>query len=400
MWLLQRKSITLTSVKSIRSTTPLFDAPLHVGEPWSKSSVRFKELLDGVFERRYFSNNGPLVQEFESRIAELHGIAHCICVSSGTLAIQIALKALGVTGEVLVPSFTFIGTAHAIDWIGLKPVFCDIDPIRLTLDPSDVRRKITKNTQCVLPVNVFGRPADFSAFQGISQEYNIPVLYDSAHCTGCIVDGAPIGQYGTAHVLSFHATKSLHTFEGGAVITNDSNLAEKIRSMRNYGYSSLGEVAGPGINAKMSEVCAAHGLSCFEDFNTIVAEGKQNYLMYSECIRSIPGVTMVPNISGLNSNYHYVSILVNPDICGVNRDDIWQVLRENNVLARRYFHPGCHRQKPYKQLLQEPLPVTESITSQILCLPNGESVTGGSIRKICSLIAATCKKKPCYVASL
>jgi len=379
----------------IDSGSPAFPAPIHVGYPWAGSKERFLEIVDGIFDDVWFTNNAKRVQELEGRIAELQGVKHCIAVCNGTSALQIGLKAMDITGEVLMPSFTFVGTAHAAEWIGLTPVFCDIDPVTLTLDPEDVRRKMGPKVSCILPVNLFGNACEFDQLQAIADERGLRVLYDSAHAIGCKAGGMPIGGQGDMQILSFHATKIFHTFEGGALLTNDDVLAEKSRLMRNYGFVGYEEVEALGINAKMSEISAAYGLASLEDLPMLISINHRNHSLYEERLSSIPGVQFLSPPAGMDSNHQYVTMLVDGGRFGMQRDTLYRLLWAENVRARRYFSPGCHRLGPYRDMPETTrgqLPVTEDIARRILCLPTGHAVDERMIDTICGLISEASRR--------
>lgn len=366
---------------------PAFASPLHVGHPWTGSRARFDGIVDRVFREARFTNDGPCVREFESAIAALHGTKHCIALTNGTLAIQIALKTLKAEGEVIMPSFTFVGTAHAAAWIGLRPVFCDIDPATFTMDPEDLLRKITPATSCILPVNVFGNVCDFGRIAEIARPRGLRTLYDSAHCTGCAAHGVPVGGQGDLQILSFHATKTLHTFEGGAILTNDDALADTARLLRNYGFTGHERVACVGINAKMHEISAAYGLACLPDLSFIAERQRRNALAYEHGLRDVPGIAVQTPPEGVDSTRHVAVLLVDEAMFGLSRDAMLELLWAENIRARRYFAPGCHRLKPYADTHRGALPVTERLAETILCLPNDASLDAGSIAAVCEIIA-------------
>ncbi len=216
---------------------PSFAAPLHVGRPNITDQARFSELVEGLLERRWLTNDGPLVRELEERVAAHVGVRHCVATCNGTVALEIAIRALGLTGEVIVPSYTFIATAHALHWQGLTPVFADIDPRTHTLDPEAVQRAITPRTSGILGVHLWGRAAPVDDLQAIADEHGLPLLFDAAHAFSSTHRQRKIGRFGRAEVFSFHATKFFHSLEGGAIVTDDDDLAETMRLMRNFGFA-------------------------------------------------------------------------------------------------------------------------------------------------------------------
>ena len=255
------KPINSKADLAINGARPATSDPLHVGRPNIGDRVDFLHRLEGILDRQWLTNNGPLVQELEARIAAHLGVRHCIAMCNGTIALEIAIRALGLTGEVIVPSWTFIATAHALHWQEITPVFADIDPTTHNLDPAAVRRMITPRTSGIIGVHLWGRPAPIRELQAIADERGLKLLFDAAHAFGCSYEGQMIGRFGTCEVLSFHATKCFNCFEGGAIVTNDDALMEKVRLMRNFGFAGYDNVIHPGTNGKLTEVCAAMGLS-------------------------------------------------------------------------------------------------------------------------------------------
>lgn len=337
-----------------------------------------------MFDRRWLSNNGPLLQEFEEKVAAYLGVRHCVAMCNGTIALEIAIRALELKGEVIIPSYTFIATAHALHWQEITPVFADIDPLTHTLDPVAVRRMITPKTTGIIGVHVWGRGAPHDALQEIADEHGLKLMYDAAHAFGCSLGGKMIGNFGACEVLSFHATKFFNTFEGGAVVTNDDALADKMRLMRNFGFSGFDNVIYPGTNGKMVEVCAAMGLTNLEYIDTVIAANRRNYEAYRDGLAGLPGLRLFSYDDAERQNYQYVVVEVGDDF-PVSRDEIVRVLHAENILARKYFWPGCHGMKPYRELFPHArlmLPVTERIAARVIVLPTGTTVSVEEIRVI------------------
>ncbi|MBW8872117.1 MAG: aminotransferase class I/II-fold pyridoxal phosphate-dependent enzyme, partial [Leifsonia sp.] len=255
---------------------PAFESPLHVGQPNIGDRAVFDSYVDQMFERRWLSNDGPLVKEFEERIAERAGVKHCVAVSNGTAGLDIAIRALGLSGEVIVPSYTFVATAHALHWQGITPVFADIDPRTHNLDPESVRAAITPRTTGILAVHLWGRPAPVAELQRIADEHGLQLLFDAAHAFAVSASGTPIGGFGRAEVFSFHATKFFNTFEGGAIVTDDDEVAEQARLMRNFGFAGADNVISAGSNAKMTDVAAAMGLTNLRSIDAVIDTNRRN----------------------------------------------------------------------------------------------------------------------------
>jgi len=366
-----------------------FHEALHVGRPNVGNRAAILERIGAVIDRRWLTNDGPCVAQFEKRVAEIVGVRHCVAVSSGTMALMLAVRAAGLTGEVIVPSLTFIGTVHALFWQGITPVFCDVGPETHNLDPARIEQLITPRTTGILGVHLWGRPCDVEALECIARRRGLKLLFDAAHAFGCSYNGKMIGGFGEAEIFSFHATKCVNTAEGGAVVTGDDELAARVREMRNFGFVDYDRVAGPGLNGKMSELAAAMGLASLDSMEEFFQANRRNYCAYREGLRDIAGVNLITYDEPGASNFHYIVVEIDEDRAGLSRDELKEVLWGENVLARRYFYPGCHRMKPYCDLFPEAgsrLPVTERLCARLLCLPNGTAVGVQQIERICGII--------------
>jgi len=366
----------------------MFKDALHVGKPNLGSRDDFICLVNDIFDRRWFSNNGPLVQQLEQSVADRHNVKHCIAMCNGTVALEIAIRALELTGEVIVPSYTFIATAHALSWQGLTPVFADIDPATHNLDPLSVRRMITPRTSGIIGVHLWGRAAPVDELAQIAHEHNLKLMFDAAHAFGCSYKKTMIGNFGACEVLSFHATKFFNTFEGGAVLTNDDELAEKMRLMRNFGFSGLDNVIYSGTNGKMIEIAAAMGLVNLEAISEFIEVNRNNYAAYRIGLEDLPGITILPFDAGESNNYQYVVMEVGEE-CPVNRDQIIERLHANSILARKYFWPGCHNMKPYRELYPHAglvLPNTKRVADRVIVLPTGTGLTVEMVKTVTQVI--------------
>lgn len=374
---------------AIFGAEPAFSEPLHVGRPNIGDRDRLLQRFNDMLDRRWLTNNGPFVQEFEKRIAEMIGVKHCIAICNATVGLEIAIRALGFEGEVIVPSFTFIATAHALQWQEITPVFCDIDPATHNIDPAKVERMITPKTSGILGVHVWGRACDTEALDKIARKHNLKLLFDAAHAFGCSHQGRMIGNFGGAEVFSFHATKFLNSFEGGAIVTNDDDLAQKIRWMTNFGFSGYDRVDYLGINGKMTEVCAAMGLTSLEDIDNIIAANHRNLKIYENALSGIPGISIIQYNESERNNYQYIILEIDSEQTGISRDALVNVLHAENILARRYFYPGSHEMEPYRSLFPHAgllLPETEKLVFKVMSLPNGTAVTPSDIENVCEII--------------
>jgi dTDP-4-amino-4,6-dideoxygalactose transaminase len=317
------------------------------------------------------------------------GVRHCVAICNGTVALEIAIRALGLRGEVILPAFTFVATAHALQWQEITPVFCDVDPETHNIDPSKVEELITPRTTGIIGVHVWGRPCEADALTDIGERRGLKVMFDAAHALGCSWQGRPIGGSGAAEVLSFHATKIVSTFEGGAIVTNDDALAQKIRFMKNFGFSSYDEVSHLGINGKMPEISAAMGLTGLASFHDFVATNRRNYARYAKELADVPGVELIGYNEVDTPNYAYVVLEVDEAVAGLDRDTLYRCLHRENVLARRYSYPGCHRLQPYRSLFPHAhllLPETEALGRRVLALPTGTSMEEADVSAVSALV--------------
>jgi dTDP-4-amino-4,6-dideoxygalactose transaminase len=362
---------------------------LYVGRPNIGDRQRFLERVNEMFDRRWLSNDGPFLKEFEQRISELVGVKHAIAVCNATAGIELASRALDLKGEVIMPSYTFVATAHALQWQEITPVFADMHPATHNIDPAKIEALITPRTTGIVGVHVWGRACDTRAIENIAARHNLKVMYDASHGFGCSSGGRMLGSFGECEVFSFHATKFINCFEGGVVTTNNDELAEKMRLMRNFGFVDYDKVVYLGINGKMNEVCAAMGLTNLEAMDEIIAANKRNYLAYCGELASVPGVSVIQYDPAERNNYQYVVIEVNPVVCPRNRDEIVEALHAADVIARKYFWPGCHRMEPYQTTQPETwkrLPETECFAARVIVLPTGQTVEEETVRRVCRTI--------------
>jgi dTDP-4-amino-4,6-dideoxygalactose transaminase len=362
---------------------------LYVGRPNIGNRERFLQRVNEMLDRRWLSNDGPLLNEFEQRVACITGVKHAIAVCNATAGIELASRALELKGEVIVPSYTFVATAHALQWQQITPIFADMDPTTHNLDPTKIEELITPQTTGIVGVHVWGRACDTLAIEGIAAKYNLKVMYDASHGFGCSLGGRMLGSFGECEVFSFHATKFINCFEGGVVTTNNDDLAEKMRLMRNFGFVDYDKVVFLGINGKMNEVCAAMGLTSLDSLDEIVSVNKRNYLTYSKELASLPGISVISYNPAECNNYQYVVIEVDPNVCLCNRDELVEALHAENVIARKYFWPGCHRMEPYQSTQPDAwkhLPETERVAARVIVLPTGQTVDEESVRRVCAII--------------
>ena len=393
----------MESVKSGNGTlailggAPAFLQPLHVGRPNLGDREAMLRRVNEIFDRRWFTNDGPQVREFETRIQGITGVKHCVAMCNATIALEIAIRALELRGEVIVPAYTFIATAHALQWQEITPVFADMDPATHTIAPETIERLITPRTTGIIGVHVWGRPCDTEAIESIASKHHLKVMYDAAHAFGCSHRGRMIGNFGSCEVFSFHATKFINCFEGGAVVTNDDALAGKMRLMRNFGFAGYDNVIYPGTNGKLTEVCAAMGLTSLEAMEEIIKANRRNHEAYRKGLEGLPGIVLKEYDSSERRNYQYIVVEVDETRAALNRDELVAVLQVENVLARKYLWPGCHRMEPYRSLQPNAhllLPETERIALRVIVLPTGTAVSEKDIAMVCDIVRTALKQAP------
>ncbi len=369
-----------------RTLPPILTTPLHVGAPNIGPWHEFSERSQEIFRRRWLTNRGPLVIELEQKLQAYLEVEHVVLCANGTIALELAAQAAGLSGEVIVPSFTFIASAHALHWQGIKPVFCDINPHTYNIDPDAIEALITPATRAILGVHLYGRPCEIERLNQIADRHGLSLLFDAAHAFGCRFQGKPIGGNGLCEVFSFHATKVFNTFEGGAVATNDAALAEKVRLLQNFGFQGEDNVIALGINGKMPEINAAMGLVNLEHLDSFITVNRGHYGVYAQQLKPLQGIRLIDYPDANANNYHYIIIDIDEVEFGASRDQLRDYLRQHNVLARRYFTPGCHRMAPYHDLGPWHLPQTEAVCERLLALPNGTQLSAAMVQCICDLI--------------
>jgi dTDP-4-amino-4,6-dideoxygalactose transaminase len=370
---------------AILGAPPAFAEPLHVGRPNLGDRDAFLARVKDILDRRWFTNNGPVVQEFERRLERYLGVRHCIAVCNATVGLELTIRALGMSGEVLVPAFTFVATPHALQWQGITPVFCDVDPRTHNLDPDRIEERITPRTTGILGVHVWGRPCAVERLTEIARRRGLRLAFDAAHAFGCTHGGRMIGGFGDAEVFSFHATKFLNSFEGGAITTQDDDLAARIRLMKNFGFAGYDNVVYVGTNGKMPEISAAMGLSSLDKVDELIAVNRRHHQAYRRALANLPGLALLEYDPAERSNHQYIVVEVDAVELGLDRDQLVRALHAENVLARRYFFPGCHQMEPYRT--EQPdagrhLPHTERLCTRVMTLPNGTAVRTEDIERI------------------
>ena len=367
---------------------PAFASEIRVGRPNVGDRTALIARLGLMLDSGVLTNRGPFVLELEAALRSYLGVRHAITVCNATLGLGVAARALGLAGEVIVPSFTYIATPQALAWLGITPVFCDVDPDTHNLDPRQLEALITPRTTGILPVHVWGRPCDTQAIERVACAHGLKTLYDAAHAFGCSHDGQMIGSFGHAEVFSFHATKFFNTFEGGAIATNDDNLAAKIIAMTNFGQLEEGGVH-VGTNAKMTEVCAAMGLASFERIDAFAEINRARHETYRRELAGLPGLRLVEYDARERCNFQYAILEIDPARAGLSRDTLQAVLAAENVIARKYFYPACHQAEVFRTSMtarETQLPHAEALAVCCLSLPTGAGASVGDVEVICDVI--------------
>lgn len=354
--------------------------PIYVTMPSLAPLDEYVELLKGVWERGILTHNGPLVQQLEKELCEKLSIENFVSVSNGTIAIQMAIKALELKGEIITTPFTWIATVSAIKWEDCTPVFCDIDPDTLNIDPEKIEALITDKTVAIMPVHVFGNPCNVDAIDAIAKKHNLKVIYDGAHAIGSTYKGKSLLEYGDITATSMHATKLLNTGEGGGCITTNTELHEKLKRIRFFGHNDTKDIVEDGFNGKMTEVHAALGLANLKYYDEVLTDRKQKYLTYKDAL-STNGSLQFQQTKHGETNYSYFPIVFESEkellIAESN-------LNKSNIFPRRYFYPSVNT---YKHVVKyQPTPISENIAIRILCLPLYKKLSYEEIRNISKLL--------------
>lgn len=363
---------------------------IYVTRPTLPPLDAYRDLLEGVWRRKWLTNAGELHQTLEARLCAFLGVEHLSLFCNGTIALLVALRMLDLReGEVITTPFTFPATAHAIEWMGLKPVFCDIDPDTCNIDPNRIEASITQDTRAILGVHVYGMPCDVDAIECIANRHGLRVLYDAAHGFGARLRGRALAAHGDVSMLSFHATKLFSTIEGGALVVRNAESKRKIDLLKNFGIADAETVLMPGINGKMNEFQAAFGLLQLEMAPAEIAARGAVANIYRKELGMVPGVRLLPECEGLERNNAYFPILVEPETYGMTRDALQGCLLECNIEPRKYFYPLCSHYPCYRGLPSaDPanLPVAERVAAQVLCLPMYRELRIETAKAICEVV--------------
>jgi dTDP-4-amino-4,6-dideoxygalactose transaminase len=345
--------------------------PIYVTQPTLPPLEEFIPYLEQIWQSKWLTNSGPFHQQFEQALCDYLGVKYLSLFANGTLALVTALQALRITGEVITTPYSFVATAHALLWNGIKPVFVDINPLTSNINPEKIEAAITPQTTAIMPVHCYGHPCDVDRIEKIADNYGLKVIYDAAHAFGVQYQGNSVLNYGDLSVLSFHATKVFNTFEGGAIISHDAKTKQRIDHLKNFGFVDEVTVVAPGINGKMSEINSAFGLLQLKGIDETLQKRQTIHAQYCAGLVGVKGIRCLPSTGESVANYAYFPILVQPDY-PINRDALYQKMRDNDVYARRYFYPLISDFPMYRGMISAAhsnLPMAKEMSEQVICLP-------------------------------
>jgi dTDP-4-amino-4,6-dideoxygalactose transaminase len=362
---------------------------VYVTQPFLPPLGEFIPYLEDIWDRKWLTNNAHYHREFEKALCGYLGVKYISLFSSGTQALVTALQVLRITGEVITTPYSFVASTHSLWWNGIKPVFIDIEPHSLNINPEKIEAAITSQTSAILPVHVYGNPCAVERIQEIADTYGLPVIYDAAHAFGVQYMGQSILNWGELAVLSFHATKVFNTFEGGAIVCRDEKTKKRIDYLKNFGFAGETTIVAPGINAKMNELQAAFGLLQLKYIDRAIERRRQITERYRENLKDVPGLSFFRDRENVKHNYCYFPVMIDPDFYGKNRDEIYENLKLQNIFTRRYFYPLISTFPPYKELpssAEGNLPVAHRAAGQVLCLPIYPDLRDEDVADVCEII--------------
>ena len=360
-----------------------------VTSPLLPDLEEFYQMLRQIWDSKWVTNNGEFHKRFESALCEYLKVPYISVFTNGTLPLITALQALNISGEVITTPYSFVATTHSLWWNGIKPVFVDIDPATGGIDPERIESAITPKTTAIMPVHVYGKPCRTKEIQAIADKYGLKVIYDAAHAFGIEVDGKSILEEGDMSTLSFHGTKVFGTAEGGALVVNAAKMKERIDYLKNFGFAGETEVVAPGINGKMDEMRAAFGLLNLQQVDAAIEKRHQVAVRYREALRPVDGIEFWDDMPGVRHNYGYFPIFVDTEKYGMTRDELYFKMREQGILARRYFYPLISSFSTYRGLpsaTRENLPNATRMADTVLCLPIHHELTDADQQRVLDVI--------------
>lgn len=350
----------------------------------------FIPYLQEIWDRKWITNNGHFHQELERALAEYLGVEYISLFTNGTLPLITALQALGIhQGEVITTPYSFVATSHAIWWNGLKPVFVDIEEETCGIDPDKIEAAITPDTVAIMPVHCYGKPCKMEQIDAIAKKHGLKVIYDAAHAFGVKVNGQSILNAGDMSTLSFHATKVYNTVEGGALICHSAEMKHHVDNLKNFGFRGELVVEAPGINSKMDEIRAAYGLLNLQQIDESIRQRQQVANAYRAALRDVKGIRFFDDMLGVQHNYSYFPIFVDAEQYGMKRDELYEKMKANNVLGRRYFYPLITAFDPYRDYPSASvinLPIANKIAEQVICLPMHHALSEDDVKRVIDCI--------------
>ncbi len=382
----------LTSRPAVLGGEPAFAGGLPLVRPSLPDVPGLSRRLEAVLGSGILTN-GPAVREFEAAAAAYIGVQHVVAVASCTTGLMLALRACGVSGRVLVPSFTFSATAHAVHWAGAQPQFADVDAATLTLDPADAAARFD-GASALMATHLYGTPCAVEELQRLADERGVPLIYDAAHALGSRRRGRPVGGFGTAEVFSLSPTKVVVAGEGGLIATNDEALAEDCRIGRDYGNPGDYDCLFPGLNARMSELHATIGLASLAGLDQRVARRTELVARFRSAVEGLPGLTFPAVEEGDSSTFKDLTVLVEPDEFGLTAAQLGAALKADGIDSRRYYFPPVHRQKAYADLVQASLAVTDWAADRVLSPPLWSHMTDGQVDAMASAVMRIAEHAP------
>ena len=385
-----REKSRINDLVAMGGNTPAFSKPLPVGQLHFPTWIAFREVFEGIFSRKYYTNHGPLLKELEQRLEQFLDCRHAICVTNATLGLAMTAKSMGLSGKIILPSFTFIATAEAMSIAGLEPIFCDVSCDLGLITPANVAPLLEKysDISAILGVHLWGNGCCSAELEVLAKKHDVQLFYDAAHAFGCVHEGKNISTFGTASVFSFHATKIINSAEGGVICTNDDDIAEKLRNIRSsYGVRKVVPIPYTG-NGRMSEAQAAMALLSLDRYEENVAQNKILAETYRALLKEIAGLEFV-TYKASSHNYQYVVVRIDEQAFGISREVMLEILQKENIICRKYFSLPAHQALPYQDLYASyfnPLPNTDLLSRTLLQLPNGQLVAKEDVHHICNII--------------
>jgi len=366
-----------------------FNKPIYIVEPLLPRLEDVYRKIRSIWRSKQLTNVGVQHRELEKKLKRFLRVKNLSLFCNGTMALDLALRVLNLSGEIITTPFTFPATLHVLYWNRIKPIFCDIKEDTFVIDPNKIEKLITPKTRAIMPVHVFGNPCDVWEIQKIANKYKLKVIYDAAHAFGVEIDGIPIGNFGDISMFSFHATKVFNTIEGGCLTFKNKSLKEKLELLRNFGIKKDGTVILPGVNAKLNEIQATIGILNLKEVKKEIKRRKILFNLYRNELKDVSGIVLPKELPNVKHNYSYFPILIKKDRFGFSRDDVYKILKKFNIFTKRYFYPLCSHFPWYKSLPSakpKNLPKAEKIAKEILCLPLYGKLKKEEVKKICYIL--------------